>query len=206
MLLFIPEWSWVAYVTDITERAPCRRAREAVGSSQAASCLAGLRLQSLRHAQSRPAESNGGYQTFHLLCMSFLAVLLLEEARHWSHLTGTSAELFHLNYSSYMRAISFKGTYVAPSLPPRCQIKGSVEEKWLGQKCIQLDVGNTISSGTPRPKIHKTGPEHCGLPGPRSIARIYCKKSISGIEALQSSCLQQFWTLIMEFCPSVIIC
>lgn len=74
-------------------------------------------------------ESNGGYQTFHLLCMSFLAVLLLEEARHWSHLTGTSTELLHLNYSLYMRAISFKGTDVS-LLPPCCQIKGSVDEQW----------------------------------------------------------------------------
>lgn len=32
------------------------------------------------------------------------------EARHWSHLTETLVELIHLNYSSYMRAIAFKGT------------------------------------------------------------------------------------------------
>lgn len=31
-------------------------------------------------------------------------------ARHWSHLTETLVELIHLNYSSYMRAIAFKGT------------------------------------------------------------------------------------------------
>lgn len=101
------EQSWVAYVTDIRKKAPCRQTQKAVGSSQAASSQARPWLyNSLQH--TIPAtESNGGYQTFHLLCISFLAVLLLEEARHWSHLRGTSVELFHLNYSSYMRPISF---------------------------------------------------------------------------------------------------
>lgn len=49
--------------------------------------------------------------------MSVGAVLVLEEARHWSHLTATSEELFQLNYSSDMTVISFKETGMS-LLPP----------------------------------------------------------------------------------------
>lgn len=73
--------------------------------------------------------------------MSFLAVLLLEEARHWSHLTGTSVELFHLNNSSYMSAISFKGTDIYCPLhpPPRCQIKGSGQDLFSDTNAIYFE-------------------------------------------------------------------
>lgn len=47
---------------------------------------------------------------------------MLEEARHWSHVTETSLELFHLNYSLNMKAISFKGTYV-PLFPLAVRLK-----------------------------------------------------------------------------------
>lgn len=47
---------------------------------------------------------------------------MLEEARHWSHLTETSLELFHLNYSLNMKAISFKGTDV-PLFPFAVRLK-----------------------------------------------------------------------------------
>lgn len=47
---------------------------------------------------------------------------MLEEARHWSHLTETSLEWFHLNYSLNMKAISFKGTDV-PLFPLAVRLK-----------------------------------------------------------------------------------
>ncbi len=98
------------------------------GCGQFTGCEQQSQDPTLKSTAHNPSCCNGGYQTFHLLCISFLAVLLLEEARHWSHLTGTSAELFHLNYSSYMRAISFKGTDVS-LLPLCCQVKGTMEGK-----------------------------------------------------------------------------
>lgn len=85
--------------------------------------------------------------------MSFLAVLLLEEARHWSHLTATSEELFCLNYSSYMTVISFKETDIS-LLPPWCQIKSRTEKQWLDLHDICLEAGNVGSPGTARPKNH----------------------------------------------------
>lgn len=47
---------------------------------------------------------------------------MLEEARQWSHLTETSLELFHLNYSVNMKAISFKGTDL-PLFPLAVRLK-----------------------------------------------------------------------------------
>lgn len=70
------------------------------------------------------ADSGGGHQTFHLLCISFLAVPVLEATRHWSHLTETSLELFHLNYSLTMKAIPLKGRLCLCF--PRGLIKSSV--------------------------------------------------------------------------------
>lgn len=51
------ERSWVAYVTDITEKAPCRQAQEAVGSSQAASSWTRLRLYGAQSQLLNPMEA-----------------------------------------------------------------------------------------------------------------------------------------------------
>lgn len=90
------EQSWVAYIADVTEKCPMQAGLR--GCGQFTSCELSQATK-VYCAQSQPLNPKEAIKPFHLLCMSFLAVLLLEEARHWSHLTGTSVELFQLNYS-----------------------------------------------------------------------------------------------------------
>jgi len=74
------EWSRVAYVTDITE-SPVQAGPRGCGQFTSRQLS---RATTPRADCAGAAESNGGDQTFHLLWMSFLAVLLLlEEERHW---------------------------------------------------------------------------------------------------------------------------
>lgn len=162
-------------------------------------------------AQSQPLNPMEAIKAFHLLCMSFLAVLLLEEARLWSHLTATSKELSHLNYSLYMSAISFKETDVS-QLAPWCQIKICTEACRLDKRGIYLKLGNKISPGTGRPKIHIIGTLDHGLLGPSSITgllRIYfwrrCAKMKlpCGVFTSKLSNLSFFLSLFLKKGPSV---
>lgn len=136
----------------------------------------------------------GGYQTFHLLCISCLAVLppLLQEARHWSHLTGTPVELFCLNYSSYMRAISFKGTDM--SLPPHTHTHPST----VKLKAPWSSRGRTLAVGCGKAEIYIIGVDCDCLPGPGSIVRIYCKGSFSGAESPQRRRPLYCWTQMKQ--------
>lgn len=123
--------------------------------------------------------------------MSSPAVLLLEETRHWSHLTGTSVELFHLNYLSYMSAISFKGTDES-LLPPWCQIRGSIEQHWPDTTAFSW-MWNMSSSGTPSPEIHIIGAQHHALLGPGSITRVYSKGLFLALKARLVQFLDPNW-------------
>lgn len=111
--------------------------------------------------------------------------------------TGPTSKEPRWNYSIWIIHCTW-GRYLLKGqtclcCPPAVKLKAAHGNK--GQTQVSsVAVGNMISSGTPRLKIHIIGPKYHSLHGPGSIVRVYCKGSISGIEAKRWSCIVQFWT------------